>query len=350
MNKNSKTLLITVTIFSMILLSCSRNESVNLSIEEYKIQNENLQSKIKKLEEAIQNYKDSEASQIKGETGNKSYFGENDILHVKELNGTYFIVMDVSKDETSSVELWKYNGKSFAELLAEGIYINIEIRDPYFYCTVTKYIGKDEYKEEVVKFDSEGNKIIIYEGKNVEISASPNGEYFIIIENPYFSDRNLESIRTLKILDKNDKVVFDKVIDSKMDTDLEPYGWNDNEFWAVFRYAAGIPEILILNADTHEFKVKENKADYNELDINMKNGWIFYSDFPLFYDIDTYNDFKQSKRDVRLYLYNIFTDEKILIATSISKEFLPEWIDEYTFEYFDPNSIQRLRYTLKSER
>lgn len=336
-------------ICSMTLLACSRNETVNKSIEDYKIQNESLQSKIKELEETVHNYKEAEASVIKAGTETKSDFGVQDILHVKELNGTYYIVMYISSDETGGVQLWRYNGKTLTSLLAEGIDINIEIRDPYLYCTVTKCIGKDEYKEEVIKYDSEGNKILIYEGKNVEISVSPDGEYFIIIENPYFLDRNLESDRNLKILDRNDKVVFDETIDSKMDTDLEPYGWNGNEFWAVFRYVAGRPEILILNADTHEFEVKENKADYHDLDINMKNGWICYSDFPLFFDIDSYNDFKQSKKDVNLYLYNIFTDEKILIATSISKEFSPEWVDEYTFEYSNQNSDQRLRYTLKVE-
>ena len=82
----------------------------------------------------------------------------------------------------------------------------------------------------------------------------------------------------------------------------------------------------------------------------MKNGWICYSDFPLFFDIDSYNEFRESKEDVNLYLYNIFTDEKIHIGTSISKEFSPEWVDEYTFEYYDPNSDQKLRYTLETER
>lgn len=345
--KNSKILLIAVIISNLTLSACSRSETVNQSVEEYKIQNENLQSKVDELEATIQNYKEAEANVIKAEADTKSDFRVHDILHIKELNGTYYIVVYISGDETGGVQLWKYNGKSFAALLAEGIDINIEIRDPYLYCTVTKCIGKDEYKEEVIKFDYEGNKILIYEGRNVEISVSPNGEYFIIIENPYFLNRNSESERNLKILDRNDKVVFDEAIDSKMVTDIEPYGWNENEFWAMFRYGPGIPELLILNADTHEYEVRENKADFDDLDINMKNGWICYSDFPLFFDIDSYNEFKESKKDVTLYLYNLFTDEKIYIETSISKEFMPRWVDEYTFEYSDPNSDQRLRYTLK---
>ncbi len=58
----------------MTLSACNRNETVNQNIEEYKIQNENLQSKVKELEETIQNYKDAEGSEIKMGTETKSDF------------------------------------------------------------------------------------------------------------------------------------------------------------------------------------------------------------------------------------------------------------------------------------
>ncbi|HRC82104.1 MAG TPA: hypothetical protein PLF27_12045 [Sedimentibacter sp.] len=65
------------------------------------------------------------------------------------------------------------------------------------------------------------------------------------------------------------------------------------------------------------YEVIENKANSREFDINMKNGWICYSDFPLFFDIDTYNDFKESKKDVNLYLYNI------IVIISVQRYYLP---------------------------
>lgn len=58
----------------MILSACSRNEIVNQSIEEYKIQNENLQSKVKELEETIQNYKETEDDKTLIETDIKYNF------------------------------------------------------------------------------------------------------------------------------------------------------------------------------------------------------------------------------------------------------------------------------------
>jgi hypothetical protein len=174
------------------------------------------------------------------------------------------------------VQLWKYTKEQNAELLAEGIDINIETREPYLYCSILSSTGNDEYKEEVIKFDGENNKSVIYEGKNVKISASPDGEYFIVIENPqrYPEEEKNTKDRILKILDKNDKIIFDEAIDSRMDTDLYPYGWNGKEFWGLFRFVAGKPEILILNTETLEYDTIENKADHIEFDMNMKNGWV----------------------------------------------------------------------------
>lgn len=292
----------------------------------------NLQKRINELEEILN-------SSI------HDNFRVADILHVKELNGAYYIVLRTTKDD-NGVQLWKYTENPFASLLDEGIDINIETRSPYLYYTVSKETDKDGYIEEVVKLDENENKTIIYTGKSIEISASPDGEYFIIIENPYYINRN-EGVRNLIILDRNDITIFDEVIASAMDTDLIPYGWNGDEFWALFTIMAEKPEILILNAEPLMYEVIENKANSREFDINMKNGWICYSDFPVFFDIDTYNDFKESKTEVNLYLYNIYSEEKIHIDTSIAKEFNPKWIDIYTFEYNDPDSDNRLKYTIE---
>lgn len=308
-----------------------KSEMASQDIAEYRSQNEYLQKRINELEHLLNSTL-------------QDNFRVADILHVKELNGAYYIVLRTTIDD-NGVQLWKYTENSFASLIDEGIDINIEIRSPYLYYTVSKETDNNDYIEEVIKLDEYENKTIIYTGKSIEISASHDGEYFIIIENPYYLNR-ADGVRNLKILDRNDMIIFDEVIESTMDTDLIPYGWNGEEFWALFNLMAGYPEILILNAETLMYEIKENKANSREFDINMKNGWICYSDFPIFFDIDSYNDFKESKKDVNLYLYNIFSEENINIDTSIAKEFTPKWIDEYTFEYTDPDSDNRLKYNL----
>ncbi|WP_440977693.1 hypothetical protein [Sedimentibacter sp. LTW-03] len=185
-----------------------------------------------------------------------------------------------------------------------------------------------------MKIDSEHNKSVIYKGKNVEISSSPDGEHFIIIENPgnYIEPDDMDSknVRNLKILDRQDNIVYDEIIKSNLQTELEPLGWNNSKFWATFNYAGGRPEFLVLDTEKLQYEVIENNADYFKSELNIRTGWICYSDFPQFRDIDAYNDFLESTKEVNLFLYNVFTNKKIKIATSIAKTFGPKWIDDYT--------------------
>ncbi len=156
--KNRIVLLIVVCFIYIISFSaCSYNETVNQDIEEYKTQSENLTLKIAELEEIIQSYKDGEECDGQTETDVCSNCSVSNILHLKELNGAYYIVISVYEkgSENGSVQLWKYTGSNFASMLAEGIDINIETRDPYLYCRILKNTGKDEYRQIVTKFDKD---------------------------------------------------------------------------------------------------------------------------------------------------------------------------------------------------
>jgi len=347
-NKEYNKLIIILTlIYSLYLVGCS-NVATNSDID--KRENEKLKLKNIELSEIINSYKSNDNMQD-GIT-EKLRFAVVDILHVKKIGREYYIVLIVNRDDVKykNVQLWKYSENAPSKLLAEGIDINIEIRNEYLYCTVLKSVGNDEYVEEVLKFDNESNQSQIYEGKNVEISVSPNGEYFIIIENPCdkieLNDMDFTNIRSLKILNENDKVIYDELIPSKLHTQLIPFGWNESKFWATLNYAGGNVEFLIFDTETFNYEIIENKADYVESELNMKTGWICYSDYPMLRDIDTYNEFSQSGTEVNLFVYNIFTNKKIKVATSIAKDFGPKWVDDYNFQYNDPNSGRRILYKL----
>jgi len=63
-------------------------------------------------------------------------------------------------------------------------------------------------------------------------------------------------------------------------------------------------------------------------------------------DVDSYNEFLNSKAIVYLYLKNLLTNEKIQISTSITKKFNPKWIDDKTIEYNDTVSEGRIIYKM----
>ncbi len=338
--KKYKILTVLILTYSLFLVGC--NETSNSDIEYYKNENENLKLESMELNEIINNYKNNE--NIEDSIIEKSNTEVLNILHVKEISGTYYIVLTVKSDEFSKEQLWQYDEDSAPTLLVEGIDINIETRNQYLYCNVLKKTSSDEYVEEVLKFDNENNESLIYKGKNVEISSSPDGEYLIIIENLYKDSKNVSN---LKILDKNDKVIFDEIIELELFTELKPYGWNKSKVWSVFTYTGDSMKFLILDTKSFEYEVlKTSFFQCFEYELNIRTGWICYSDFPQLRDIYNYNDFINSNKKVNLFLYNIYTNEKIKIATSIAKPFDPKWIDDYTFVYKNPVNNERVLYKL----
>ena len=158
-------LLITIFICINLLSACNSDKTVVQEFEEYKIQNEELKLKIIELDKTIQSYKDIEKDNLqKIDFLEKSRTSVMDVLDVKVINGTYYIVLGTYGNTTSNVQLWKYTGVPFATLSEEGIHIEIETRDSFLYCKVIKDVGNDKYIDEVIKFDKDNNKNLIYEG------------------------------------------------------------------------------------------------------------------------------------------------------------------------------------------
>lgn len=79
-----------------------KSEMASQDIAEYKSQNENLQKRINELEEILN-------SSI------HDNFRVADILHVKELNGAYYIVLRTTKDD-NGVQLWKYTENTITKV------------------------------------------------------------------------------------------------------------------------------------------------------------------------------------------------------------------------------------------
>jgi len=73
-----------------------------------------------------------------------------------------------------------------------------------------------------------------------------------------------------------------------------------------------------------------------ESELNPNTGKVVFSDMPMFFAADQYDDFKASGKDVTLYVYDLETKSLQQIAVSKAEEFEPLWLDDSTIEYNDP--------------
>lgn len=73
-----------------------------------------------------------------------------------------------------------------------------------------------------------------------------------------------------------------------------------------------------------------------EYELNPNAGKVVFSDLPMFFAADQYDEFKTSGEAVTLYVYNPETKSLQQIAVSKAEEFEPLWLDGSTIEYNDP--------------
>ena len=123
-----------------------------------------------------------------------------------------------------------------------------------------------------------------------------------------------------------------------------------NFFWGTIGAAADIYnffEIDVQNWKIYKYTPPLGDFGQNEMDLDVNTGKIVYSDFPLFFDETSYQDFVDTKKLVTLYAYDLKTGQKITVATSSAKQFRPKWLDDNTIEYTDPKGSGLLMYSIK---
>jgi hypothetical protein len=94
---------------------------------------------------------------------------------------------------------------------------------------------------------------------------------------------------------------------------------------------------------THDLKDLEIGSEYS---LNATNQILAYSDYPIFFDADSSEDFENGNTEVTLYIYNLATKEVEEINTTVSSKFKPVWLDSITLEYNNPEGDNRLVYQL----
>jgi hypothetical protein len=205
----------------------------------------------------------------------------------------------------------------------------------------------DNWVDELWKYSLDNKVTKLFSAKGLDFRVSPNEE-FIAIQN-----------RKIIITDSKGKIIkefTDKELNKELNSEItkhafpDLYKWSDDNqlFWGFYMETAWPVMAYSINLENWEI-ASYNLMDLpigNEFNLNPNTGIIVFSDYPVTLDIDDAEEFKESKKEVKLYLYNLNNKELKAIDTSITKEFNPKWIDNTTLEYDDPNGGGRITYKL----
>ncbi len=275
------------------------------------------------------------------------------------------ILTKISEENGSKIlELYKVNKSTGDETflcIIEDAYINHyhgqEISNNHLYVIKrVDYEGypDDDWSDELWRYTIDGfgervfyNRGLYSDNKGIDFRVSPN-ENSIVIRTGTLDDK-LVFIDYYGNLVKDYDISELKVNDSESLINLLDWSFDSNFFGGEITMTSIVYSFFRVNIENFEVD-KYDLANIDlssEYNLNASKEMLVYSDYPIMFDVDEYDSFINSDRTVNLYLHDLKTDEKILIASSITKEFNPIWTNINTFEYNNPDGDDRIIYEVK---
>ncbi|MFH1252744.1 MAG: hypothetical protein V1664_00200 [Candidatus Uhrbacteria bacterium] len=94
-----------------------------------------------------------------------------------------------------------------------------------------------------------------------------------------------------------------------------------------------------------QYNLESENVTTCDFAFNVEQEVLVFSDFCPSDTLDL-EDAVKNKTKTTLYLYDLKTQNKRVVAEAVAKEFLPVWVDDQTVEYNDPNSDSREKQSI----
>jgi hypothetical protein len=184
------------------------------------------------------------------------------------------------------------------------------------------------------RFDENKRGTMIFSARGLDFRASPSANRVAI----HKSD-------SLLILDAHGKRLCEFAAPD-FQIDAIAMGCSTNEFLYFANGEASATLDVIVKLSLSDFRW--SRYDVTSLGFDTDYSFnpniekVVVSDCPFHYDAESYDDWLKSNPQVTLYLYDLRSRVKSIIATATGKGFGPRWIDSTHIEFNDPASNGRI--------
>jgi hypothetical protein len=204
----------------------------------------------------------------------------------------------------------------------------------------------ENWSDELWRYDSQGNGEKLFSEKGLDFRVASNGALIAIA---YQSAQ--DNANKIAFISTTGEVLQELTLDPTGNYLDQPGQWSEDntQFWGELEL--GPTPKLIYQISISSWKIKKYDVSQltigDEFELNPNSGKIVYSDYPVFFAVDEKQQFLASGKEVKLFLYDLNTQNNQLIDTSITKAFSPKWLDNFTIEYDDPKGEKRIMETIK---
>jgi len=211
----------------------------------------------------------------------------------------------------------------------------------------------EDWTDELWRYDRQGEGTKIYSNQGIDFCVAPNEKYIALL----LSDEKTTGER-LAFTDSQNKIIKEFTVDQLPNDGLGDminiFKWADDssEIWGSISSAYvqdTFLKIKIPSCEVTGYSVNSKLPEFahREYNINPNTGKIVYSDYPVFFEVEERQQWEAKKEKFTLFFYDLNTDQKEIITTSITKSFQPEWLNDNTIEYNNPSNNDRIIYNIE---
>ena len=204
--------------------------------------------------------------------------------------------------------------------------------------------GDDDYQinpnwtDELWRYNQQKQGQKLYSVRGLDFRVSDDEKMIAIITNEEFTllNNSGDKIKTFQS--------SEVIVNPQNSPTFGFLAWGTNSIWLKNTFGSSLRGLVKIDTQTYSI----TKYDLSglpagpEFTINVYKEKIAFSNYPAIFDDYGEREYKRTGAKVNLVVYDLKTKAQQQIATSITKEFEPKWIDENTLEYNNPNGTGRL--------
>lgn len=248
---------------------------------------------------------------------------------------------DVYVKDYTTGKAWKFAAVSEA---VRQHYHGAEYHDGYLYIIRRRPGGDDAYlkspdwRDELWRYNKAGKGVKVFTSRGLDFRVSKDGKLTAVVVGSNARPRS--ALHLLKFDGKPMKVFQKDKLGLFGHFDFEE--WTGRYLWLKDQWAADICGFIRIDTRSMAVRKYDVSLQDEDYDLDTASLRLAYSDYPAMFDIDTAEEFVKNKTSVKLYVYDLTTKKKRLIARSVAKPFAPKWKGVGKLEYNNPRGKGRL--------
>lgn len=203
----------------------------------------------------------------------------------------------------------------------------------------------DSWTDELWRYTQSGRATKLFSAQGLDFRVRDDGGLIAVLA-PVTRGTYKAS---LFLLARDGKVVRSWRPGKLASADLEFEEWAGQYLWLKDQETVEISGFVRIDSrsmNVPKYDVTQLALTDTDYDLNTSALRLAYSDYPPFFDVDSEREFEQAKTPVKLYVCDLRTKRRRVIARSTARDFNPKWIASTVVEYDNPRGKGRVRKTV----